>query len=99
MKELKTLYKIIYDDLKDSDMLIGYAKELKKTNKSLADMYMTDAKNRLAHSQIMHKEFTSLIDKMIGENKSSEMADCLWEEISNHYMEWYESLENCIKKW
>nr|DAJ89362.1 MAG TPA: hypothetical protein [Caudoviricetes sp.]DAR22319.1 MAG TPA: hypothetical protein [Caudoviricetes sp.] len=33
MKELTTLYQIIYDDLKDSDMLIGYAKELKDSNK------------------------------------------------------------------
>ena len=54
MKELTTLYQIIYDDLKDSDMLIGYAKELKDSNKQLADIYMTDAKNRLAHSQQMH---------------------------------------------
>nr|DAH65741.1 MAG TPA: hypothetical protein [Caudoviricetes sp.] len=51
MKELTTLYQIIYDDLKDSDMLIGYAKELKDSNKQLADIYITDAKNRLAHSQ------------------------------------------------
>ena len=48
MKELTTLYQIIYDDLKDSDMLIGYAKELKDSNKQLADTYMTDAKNRLS---------------------------------------------------
>lgn len=50
MKELATLYQIIYDDLKDSQMLIEYAKELKDSNKQLADTYVTDAKNRLAHS-------------------------------------------------
>lgn len=99
MKELKTLYKIIYDDLKDSDMLIGYAKELKETNKPLADIYMADAKNRLAHSQVMHKEFTGIVEKMKGESRGTEVADCLWEETHNHYMEWYEDLENCIKKW
>lgn len=99
MKELTTLYQIIYDDLKDSDMPIGYAKELKDSNKQLADIYMTDAKNRLAHSQQMHKQFTSIVQAM-GENGEKEkVADCLWEATHKRYMEWFENLENCIKKW
>lgn len=99
MKEPKILYKVIYDDLKDSDMLIGYAKELKETNKPLADMFMADAKSRLAHSQVMHKEFTGIVEKMKGESKSTEIVDCLWDVTHDYYMEWYEDLENCIKKW
>ena len=77
MKELKTLYQIIYDDLKDSQMLIDYAKELKDSNKQLADTYMTDAKNRLAHSQQMHKQFTSIIQTLEENGEKEKVADCL----------------------
>lgn len=99
MKELNTLYQIIYDDLKDSQMLIDYAKELKDSNKQLADTYMTDAKNRLAHSQQMHKQFTSIIQTLEENGEKEKLADCLWEETHKHYVEWFENLENCIKKW
>lgn len=98
MTSLKTLYQIIYDDLKDSDMLIGYAHDLKETNKSLADLYMVDAKSRLAHSQSMHKEFVSLVQGMKSE-RCEDVVDCLWDMTHSHYVEWYEELENCIKKW
>lgn len=98
MTSLKTLYQIIYDDLKDSDMLIGYAKDLKETNKSLADLYMVDAKNRLAHSQSMHKEFVNLVQGMKSD-RCEDVVDCLWDMTHSHYVEWYEELENCIKKW
>lgn len=99
MNELKVIYKVIHDDLKDSDMLVEYAKELKNTNKSLADMFMADAKTRLSHSQIMHKEFTGIVEKIREKDGNEEVANCLWEVTHNYYMEWYDKLENCIKKW
>lgn len=99
MKELKTLYQIIYDDLKDSEMLIDYAKELKESNKSLADSYIVDAKNRLAHSQALHKEFVSIVMEKKAKEEKEHVADCLWEETHKHYVEWYECLESCISKW
>nr|DAH65740.1 MAG TPA: hypothetical protein [Caudoviricetes sp.] len=47
----------------------------------------------------MHKQFTSIVQAM-GENGEKEkVADCLWEETHKHYVEWFESLESCIKKW
>lgn len=60
---------------------------------------MTDAKNRLAHSQQMHKQFTSIIQTLEENGEKEKVADCLWKETHKHYVEWFENLENCIKKW
>ena len=31
--------------------------------------------------------------------EKEKVADCLWKETHKHYVEWFENLENCIKKW
>ena len=41
-----------------------------------------------------------LIPYVEEENGEKEkVADCLWKETHKYYVEWFENLENCIKKW
>ena len=101
MKTLKMLYKIIYDDLKDADMLIGYAKTMvDEDQKRLADLMVVNAKTRLAHAMTIHEEFTNIVKAMKGEKGSAErVSDCLWDVTHEHFTEWYNELEGCIAKW
>lgn len=99
MNVLKYLCKTICDDLKDGEMLIDYAKELRSSYKSLSESYASDAKNRLQHSQQMLKELTKIVEEMIGTSANDSLASELWQMIASHYAEWQEKLDLCIKKY
>lgn len=103
MKTLKLLYKIIYDDLKDADMIMGYAYTMaEEGHKKLADSMVTNARERLVHSKKIHDDFTTLVREMGGDNKErikDKVSECMWDITHDHMKEWYEKIENCILKW
>ena len=91
------LYKMMNDDLKDADMIIGYAYELKEEDNALADIMAKDAKERLAHYTELHKIFEDEVKKVkIEKNRP---YDCLWDATHEHMQEWYDDIEKCIEKY
>ena len=60
MKKYKALYTAMYDDLKDAEMMINYAWEIKEENSKdtdVADTIAKYAKYRLDHFMEFHKIF------------------------------------------
>lgn len=100
MKELKIIYKMIYDDLKDADMIIGYAKAIKEKNKEYADELIKDAQARLNHAMIKHEEFVKIAKEHKDTEKKEECVEfCLWDVTHEHYQDWFNSLMGCINSW
>lgn len=98
MKKFKALYKGMYDDLKDSEMMIEYAYEIRGEDDSLADEIAKYAKYRLEHFMEFHKLFESEAEKEEHINKET-VANCMWEETHEQMQEWYENIKRKIDKY
>ena len=100
MKKFEYLYQIIYDDLKDADMIIHYAYELRESpeDKELADELAKYAKMRLDHAMEAHKWFVTAV-KEAGIKKEKDVNACLWEQTHRYAMEWYEKICSKVNKY
>lgn len=101
MKKFKALYKGMYDDLKDAEMMIDYACEIKEHNpddKALADELAKYAKYRLEHFMAFHKTFVDETKKMkeVGEKT---VAHCMWNETHEQMQDWHSAIEKKIAKY
>ena len=100
MKKFKALYQAMYDDLKDADMMIEYACEIKEHNeqdKTLAAELAKYAQSRLAHFMEFHKLFVAETKKVENVDKKT-VSDCMWEETHEHLQEWCEQIKKKIEK-
>ena len=100
MVKFKALYKGMYDDIKDAEMMIKYACEIKETqsDKALADEIAKYALSRLNHYNEFHKLFEQEMSKESKHSKES-IENCLWEETHKHIEEWYEKVKKKIDKY
>lgn len=101
MKKFKALYKAMYDDLKDAEMMIDYACEIKEhspEDKPLADELAKYAKYRLEHFMSFHKIFTSEAHKQ-KEVDMKTVSHCMWEETHEQIQEWYGAVEKKIGRY
>ena len=94
-KMYKYLYKKMYDDLKDADMLIDYAYKMKEEGKEDVGKYFAEsALFRLAKSfKEAHALFGSHAQQEKGFGEEN-VSNCLWESQHEQLMEWH----NCISK-
>lgn len=100
MEKYKMMYKTMYDDLKDSDMLIDYAYKLKEKGEMETARYMAErAKVRMEQLAKIHELFKSqaLAEEQSKEVDSKKVRDCLWEETHKHLVEWAHSIKEKIK--
>lgn len=101
MKKYKALYKGMYDDLKDAEMMIDYACEIKEhtpDDKMLADELAKYAKYRLEHFAEFHKLFIEHAMK----EKTIDMKTvdhCMWGEAHEQMQEWHDKIEKKISKY
>lgn len=101
MKKYKALYKGMYDDLKDAEMMIDYACEIKEhtpEDKPLADELAKYAKYRLEHFAAFHRLFVEHAMK----EKSIDMKTvehCMWKESHEQMQEWHDEIEKKISKY
>jgi hypothetical protein len=101
MKKYKALYKGMYDDLKDAEMMIDYACEIKEhtpDDKMLADELAKYAKYRLEHFAEFHKLFVEHAMK----EKTIDMKTvdhCMWGEAHEQMQEWHDKIEKKISKY
>ena len=101
MKKFKALYKGMYDDLKDAEMMIKYACEIKEQHpedKALADEIAKYAKYRLDHFMIFHKIFVDEAHKQKEVNEKT-VSHCMWNETHEQMQEWYDSISKKITKY
>ena len=95
MLKFKALYKTMYDDLKDSDMLIGYAHELKEDEPSIAKELAAYAQERFSHFKKFHEFFVSEVkewSKTKGTDSREIVEDCLWSTTHEHLQEWADKI-------
>lgn len=91
---------MMYDDLKDADMEIKYARELKETDKSIGDMMAKNAADRLSHFMDLHKLFVNEAKSAMAIDEAKEkVQDCLWDATHEHMQEWYDDIEKKIKSY
>lgn len=99
-KMYKYLYKKMHDDLKDAEMLIDYACELKKEggHDEVAKFFAESAALRLTKSfKETHSLFTShsTQEKSFGEET---VINCLWDAQHEQMMDWYDKIAKKIEK-
>ena len=95
MHKFKALYKAMYDDLKDAEMMIDYACEIKEEepqDKMLADELVKYAKYRLEHFMTFHKIFVEEANKQ-KDVTAKTVEHCLWKETHAHVQEWHTKIE------
>lgn len=93
----KYMYKKLYDDLKDADMLINWAYEMKEEGcDDVAKHFAENAMVRLTKSfKETHTLFTAHAQK---EEKTSEnIYECLWEVQHEQMQEWYNKIAKKIE--
>jgi ATP-dependent protease ClpP protease subunit len=101
MKKFKALYKGMYDDLKDAEMMIDYAcgiKDHSPEDKGVADEMAKYAKMRLDHFMTFHKIFVEEAMKH-KEVDAKTVSHCMWEESHEQMQEWYDKIEKKISKY
>ncbi len=99
MKKYKALYKGMYDDLKDSEMMIDYAFCIRdEGDKTLADEIAKYAQYRLQHSLEFHKLLMQEITKEKKEEKET-VHECMWEEAHEALQEWHDKIERKVKSY
>ena len=101
MKKFKALYKGMYDDLKDAEMMIEYACEIKEHNpedKALADELAKYAKFRLDHFMVFHKIFVEHAMKAKNVDEKT-VEKCMWHEAHEQMQEWHEHIEKKVAKY
>ena len=82
------------DDLKDSDMWLGWADKLEDEHPDIAEYFCACAKERLEKDFVKTYElFEHTTEK---ENKID--GECLHEMVEDHIMEWHEHLMHKLKK-
>ena len=101
MKKFKALYKAMQDDLKDSEMMINYAREIKEESpedKVLADELAKYALFRLNHFMDFHEHFKAEAGKM-PEITAETVSTCMWCETHEMMQEWYDKIKSKIDKY
>lgn len=100
MKKFEALYQAMYDDLKDSEMMIKYAHKIKKNpeDKALADEIAKYAQFRLNHFQDFHKLFVQEATKHKEVDKKT-VGDCMWDKTHEHMQEWYDHIKKKIESY
>jgi hypothetical protein len=99
MEKFKALYKAMYDDLKDSEMMIEYAYKIKEKDEkdgALAKEIASYAAYRLAHFMEFHKLFVAESAKYASKVSADAVDHCMWGETHKMMQEWYESIKHKI---
>ena len=101
MEKFKALYRAMYDDLKDAEMMIEYAHEVVEDHaedKPLADELAKYAKYRLEHFMAFHKLFMDEARKYKEVNEKT-VDHCMWKESHEQMQEWHDQIAKKISKY
>lgn len=97
MKKFKALYYIINDDLKDSEMFLDYACELKEKDREVSEIFAREAQSRLEHFE----HFNQLLEQQLEKEtpaRQETVDKCLWEESHKEMVHCYEKLKEKLAK-
>lgn len=94
MLKYKALYKKMMDDLKDAGMWLDWAKELQDSSLEVSKFLFTQAKERIT---VSFPQTMQLFEQISKADKTME-NNSLKEFLKDSLEEWYEDLENKMKK-
>lgn len=94
MLKYKALYKKMMDDLKDAGMWLDWAKELQDSSSEVSKFLFTQAKERIT---VSFPQTMQLFEQISKTDKTME-NNSLKEFLKDSLEEWYEDLENKMKK-
>lgn len=99
MKMFKYLYQIMYDHVKDSEMLLDYAEKAKDHEMmDIAKYFAQEAMDRLTKSyKEVHAMFTTLMTKE-SIHLDKEPMGCLVEHMLDELCDWRESVIKRLEK-
>ena len=99
-KMYKYLYKKMHDDLKDAEMLIDYACELKHEagHEDVAKYFAESAVHRLSKSfKEAHALFTAHATQEKGFGEET-VTNCLWDVQHEQMMDWHDKIAKKVEK-
>ena len=99
-KMYKYLYKKMHDDLKDAEMLIDYACELKHEagHEDVAKYCAESAVHRLSKSfKEAHALFTAHATQEKGFGEET-VTNCLWDVQHEQMLDWYDKIAKKVDK-
>lgn len=98
-KMYKYLYKKMYDDLKDAEMLIEYAEKMKEEgHEDVAKYFAENAIFRLTKSfKEAHALFTAHATQEKGFTEES-VTHCLWDAQHEQMLDWHDKIAKKIEK-
>ena len=98
-KMYKYLYKKMYDDLKDAEMLIEYAEKMKEEGREdVAKYFAENAVFRLTKSfKEAHALFAANATQEKGFTEES-VTHCLWDVQHEQMMDWYDKIAKKVEK-
>ncbi len=104
MTKYKALYKAMYDDLKDAEMMMDYACEIREHDEKdtqLADEFAKYAQTRLMHFDSFHQLFVKEVEEKEKTEPSAKhtVSACMWDETHKMMMEWYDKIKKKIEKY
>lgn len=94
MLKYKALYKKMMDDLKDAGMWLDWAKELQDSSPEVSKFLFTQAKERITVSFLQTMQLFEQISKADKTMENNSLREFLKDSLE----EWYEDLENKMKK-
>lgn len=94
MLKYKALYKKMMDDLKDAGMWLDWAKELQDSSPEVSKFLFTQAKERIT---VSFPQTMQLFEQISKTDKTME-NNSLREFLKDNLNDWYENLENKMKK-
>lgn len=98
-KMYRYLYKKMHDDLKDAEMLIGYAHKMSEEGQDdVAKYFAEQATYRLTKSFKESHELFKAHAMNEGDFNNETVTTCLWDVQHEQMMDWYEKIKKDIEK-
>ena len=99
MHKFKALFKLLDDDLRDTEMYIKYAEEIYEDgDKAMGAVFLKEASSRIDHFDYFHKIFKQEVEKEEDKHSAETVEKCLWKESHKKYQSWYKCLREEIRE-
>ena len=90
---MKYVYSMMYDDLKDADMMAGYAEKTIE-NPEYSKYYQEEAQKRLTMFNSRHERFTRFVKEYKAAHPEHSSDNMCWKMSHEHYLDWYSSIKS-----
>lgn len=96
MHNLKYIYNLMYDDLKDAAMSIDYAEKV-MDNKEKSRFYIDEASKRLSMFMTKHEKFMSAVETYKKEHPEEHGDAICWKISHQYFVDWYDMMRHKVE--